>query len=123
MNRGFAIPMLLLIAAAEAPLLDPSQEAAARALMHELRCLVCQHQSIADSNADMAVDMRRIVRERIAAGEPPAAVRAYLVERYGDWVTFDPPRRGSNLIIWAAPFLFLAIGAIVAARQFRKPRT
>ena len=69
-------------------LADPRQEAEAKALMETLRCLVCQGQSIADSDADMAGDMRALVRERIAAGEEPEAIRRWLVERYGAWVSF-----------------------------------
>jgi cytochrome c-type biogenesis protein CcmH len=114
---------LLLGAAAplaEAPLPDPVREAQARELMHELRCLVCQHQSIADSDAEMAADMRALVRERIAAGESPAQVRDYLVSRYGDWVTFAPPMRGATWMLWAAPLLFLGLGAALAVRLFRK---
>jgi cytochrome c-type biogenesis protein CcmH len=116
------VPLLLVAAAphADMPLADPAAEREARALMEELRCLVCQHQSIADSDADMAGDMRAVVRERIAAGEEPAAVRAYLIERYGDYVTFDPPKSGANLVLWAAPFAFLAIGAVAAWRLFRR---
>src|SRR3546814_3858407 len=71
---------------ANQPLPDERQEAQAQALMHTLRCLVCQNQSIADSNAEMAGDMRALVRERIAAGENPEAIRGWLIERYGDWV-------------------------------------
>lgn len=124
MKPAIALVSLLLLAAAapqaDTPLADPAAEREARALMEELRCLVCQHQSIADSDADMAGDMRAVVRERIAAGEETAAVRAYLVERYGDYVTFDPPKSGANLALWAAPFAFLAIGAIAAWRLFRR---
>ena len=90
---------------------DPRQEARARALMEELRCLVCQGQSIADSDAEIAGDMRHLVRTRIAAGESPAAVRAWLVERYGDWVSFKPPVEPLTWPLWAAPILLLAAGA------------
>lgn len=114
------LAFLVLTAAAEGPALPPAQEAAARTLMHELRCLVCQHQSIADSDADMAADMRAVVRERIAAGENPEQVKSYLVSRYGDYVTFDPPKTGANLVLWAAPLLFLAIGAVAVWRLYRR---
>src|SRR6187399_3286554 len=70
---------------------DPRQEAKAEALMEELRCLVCQGQSIADSDAELAGDMRHLVRTRIAAGESPAAIRAWLIQRYGNWISFRPP--------------------------------
>src|SRR3546814_1474173 len=70
---------------------DPEQEEKALALMETLRCLVCQGQSIADSDAEMAGDMRALVRQRIAAGEEPDAIRAWLIERYGNWVSYAPP--------------------------------
>ena len=70
---------------------DARQEAKAQALMEEIRCLVCQGQSIADSDADLAGDMRDMVRRRIAAGEKPSAIRSWLIQRYGAWITFRPP--------------------------------
>ena len=107
-------------ALANTPLADPVQEAKAQALMHELRCLVCQNQSIADSHADMAGDMRAVVRERIAAGEEPAAVRAWLISRYGDWVSFAPPAKGPTLALWLAPIAFVVVGLIAARRLFQR---
>jgi len=101
---------------------DPRQEAQAKALMVTIRCLVCQGQSIADSDAELAGDMRAMVRQRIAAGEKPAAIRAWLVRRYGAWVSYDPPLDRTTWILWAAPALFVAIGAVVAARSFRRRR-
>ena len=101
---------------------DPDQEAKARDLMDELRCLKCQSQSIADSNAPMAGDMRSQVRERIAAGETPEQVRDWLVDRYGSWVTYDPPVTALTWPLWIAPIL-LFIGAIWLARgRFRKTK-
>lgn len=117
-----ADPTLPPAALADAPLPDAAQEAEAQALMHELRCLVCQNQSIADSHADMAGDMRAVVRERIAAGEEPAAVRAWLISRYGDWVSFAPPAKGPTLALWLAPIAFVAIGLIAARRLFQRRR-
>jgi cytochrome c-type biogenesis protein CcmH len=90
---------------------DPRQEARARGLMEELRCLVCQGQSIADTDAELAGDMRALVREKIAAGESPAAIRSWLVDRYGNWVTFNPPVEPLTWPLWAAPILLLAAGA------------
>jgi cytochrome c-type biogenesis protein CcmH len=102
---------------------DPSQEARARALMETLRCLVCQGQSIADSDADMAGDMRALVRERIAAGEEPEQIRRWLVERYGAWVSYDPPVEPLTWPLWAAPVLLVALGLFLARGRFRrKPR-
>ena len=99
---------------------DPKQEAAAKALMAELRCLVCQGQSIADSDAELAGDMRSLVRERIKAGESPAEVRSWLVARYGDWVSYKPGLSPETLFLWAAPLLLVLSGALLAARSFKR---
>jgi len=99
---------------------DPKQEAEATRLMHTLRCLVCQGQSIADSDAEMAGDMRALVRRRIEAGESPEQIRAWLVERYGNWVTYDPPVEPVTWPLWAAPILLLAAGLFLARGRFRK---
>ena len=107
---------------ADTQLPDPAKEAAAKALMDTLRCLVCQGQSIADSNAELAGDMRSLVRQRIAAGERPEAVRAWLVRRYGAWVSYDPPLDRTTWPLWAAPLLFVAIGLVVARGSFRRRR-
>lgn len=107
---------------ADTQLPDPKQEAEAQALMETIRCLVCQGQSIADSNAELAGDMRAMVRQRIAAGEKPQAIRAWLVRRYGSWVTYDPPLDGVTWLLWAAPILFVAIGLFVARSSFRRMR-
>jgi cytochrome c-type biogenesis protein CcmH len=101
---------------------DPRQEARAKALMETLRCLVCQGQSIADSDATMAGDMRALVRERIAAGEEPEAVRAWLIERYGNWVSYKPPLEPVTWPLWAAPLAILAAGLWLARGRFRKAR-
>ncbi|HEY0413546.1 MAG TPA: cytochrome c-type biogenesis protein [Allosphingosinicella sp.] len=99
---------------------NPKQEAAAKALMETLRCLVCQGQSIADSDAEMAGDMRALVRERIAAGEKPEAIRRWLIERYGDWVSYRPPVEPLTWPLWAAPVLLLGVGAWLARGRFRR---
>ncbi|WP_199553886.1 cytochrome c-type biogenesis protein [Sandaracinobacteroides hominis] len=127
--RSLAIALLLAVAAPsvaepppppDVPLSDPSAEARARAVMSELRCLTCQNQSIADSGASQAQAMRTEVRTRIAAGEDPEQVRAWFVDRYGDWVSFVPPAREDTALLWAAPLLFLAIGLALVARRFRR---
>ena len=105
---------------ADAQLPDPRQEAQARALMVELRCLVCQGQSIADSDADMAADMRALVRERIHRGERAADIRRWLIARYGDYVTYDPPWSGATALLWLAPLLLLGAGAGIARASFRR---
>jgi len=93
---------------------DPAAEARAIELSKGLRCLVCQNQSIEDSNAELARDLRQIVRERIAAGDDDNAVKAYLVARYGDWVLLKPPFKGVTMILWLAP-VGLLIGALALA--------
>ena len=101
---------------------DARQEAQAKALMEELRCLVCQGQSIADSDAELAGDMRALVRQRIAAGEKPGEVRAWLVERYGNWVSYRPPVEPVTWPLWAAPVLLLLLGAwLLRKRLVRRP--
>jgi cytochrome c-type biogenesis protein CcmH len=109
-------------ALANTQLRDPAKEAKAQALMVTLRCLVCQGQSIADSDADMAGDMRALVRQRIQAGESPDAVRRWLIERYGDYVTYDPPFNGVTAALWLAPLAMLAIGAWLARGSFKRKR-
>jgi cytochrome c-type biogenesis protein CcmH len=89
---------------------DPALEARARMLGKELRCLVCQNQSIDDSDADLARDLRRLVRERLVAGDTDPAIRAFLVDRYGDFVRLDPPLKASTLILWFGPAIVLALG-------------
>ena len=99
---------------------DARQEAAAKALMVQLRCLVCQGQSIADSDAELAGDMRHMVRSRIAAGQSPAQVRRWLVERYGNWVTYQPPLEPATWLLWLGPLVLLAIGAWLARGRLRR---
>ena len=105
---------------ADTQLADPAAEARAAALMATLRCLVCQGQSIADSEAEMAGDMRALVRTRIAAGERPEAVRDWLVARYGNWVSYKPPLELATWPLWLAPLLFVGIGVGIARRRFRR---
>lgn len=103
-------------------LADPAQEARARALSRELRCQVCQNQSIDDSNAPLATDLRRLVRERIAAGDSDAQVIEYLTRRYGDYVLLRPPMRGDTLVLWYGPFAVLALGALGVTIWYRRRR-
>jgi len=98
---------------------DPRQEAQAQALMDELRCLVCQGQSIADSDAELAGDMRDLVRRRIAAGEQPAAIRAWLIRRYGSWISYRPTAEPAAWPLWLAPLALLALGALLIRRRIR----
>ena len=109
-------------ALADTQLRDPAQDAKARDLMATLRCLVCQGQSIADSDASMAGDMRALVRSRIAAGETPNSIRAWLIERYGDYVSYDPPLGAATWPLWLAPIALLVLGAVIARSSFRRRR-
>ena len=101
---------------------DPRQEARAKALMGELRCLVCQGQSIADSDAELAGDMRNLVRERIKAGESPDRIRDWLIARYGSWVSYAPVFGPETLFLYAAPLLLLLMGGLLAARRLKRSR-
>lgn len=98
---------------------DPRQEARAQALMEEIRCLVCQGQSIADSDAELASDMRDLVRRRIAAGQEPAQIRAWLIERYGPWISYRPPSEPVTWPLWLAPVLLLVLGALIARSRLK----
>jgi cytochrome c-type biogenesis protein CcmH len=99
---------------------DPAKEAQALALMHTLRCLVCDGQSIADSDAPMAGDMRSLVRTRIAGGESPDAVRQWLIERYGAMISYDPPRSGAGLMLWLMPLLLAGLAGFILIRRIRR---
>ena len=101
---------------------DARQEAQAKALMEELRCLVCQGQSIADSDAELAGDMRALVRQRIAAGERPEQVRSWLIERYGNWVSYRPPVEPVTWPLWLAPILLLLAGAWLLRKRLVRRR-
>ncbi len=98
---------------------NASQEARAQRLMAELRCLVCQGQSIADSDAELAADMRDLVRRRIADGEQPAAIRAWLIERYGTWISYRPTAEPATWPLWLAPIALLAIGLLLLRKRIR----
>jgi cytochrome c-type biogenesis protein CcmH len=121
----FAVPLAAQDAMPPAPyayrqLDDPAQEAKARELMHTLRCLKCQSQSIADSDAPMAGDMRHQVRTRIAAGEDPEAVRAWLVARYGDYVSYTPRMTSATWPLFAVPLVIVVLAGLTIARRMRR---
>ena len=105
---------------ADRQLPDAKQEARAQGLMRELRCLVCQGQSIADSDAELAGDMRDLVRRRIAAGERPAAIRAWLIQRYGTWISYKPTAEPAAWPLWLAPLALLLLGAWLIRRRIRR---
>ncbi len=128
-----ALPLLLMLASpaladssmpaapyANKQLPDAAQEKAAQALMLSVRCLVCQGQSIADSDSDMASDMRAMIRKRIAAGEEPEDIRAWLIERYGNWVSYKPVFDAQTAPLWIAPLLLLGFGIMIARGRFKK---
>jgi cytochrome c-type biogenesis protein CcmH len=120
-----ATPVLAQSALPPAPLADrqledPRLEAKARDLMLTIRCLTCQSQSIADSNASMAGDMRSQIRERIAAGEDPEAIRSWLIDRYGDWVSYEPTAAPILWPLWAAPAVLLALGLLLMRGRIRR---
>ena len=99
---------------------DPAKEAKAQALMETIRCLVCQSQSIVDSDASIAGDMRSQIRTRINAGEDPETIRAWLVQRYGDYISYSPRVTSVTWPLFAAPLVLLAIGAAVFGRRFTR---
>lgn len=107
----------------DVPLADPALEARARKLMKDVRCVVCQAQSIDESDAGIASDMRRLIRTEIAAGKADDEILTYLSDRYGDFVLFKPPFKASTALLWAGPFLLLALGAGIILVFFRKRST
>ena len=124
MMRTLALIVLLVAAAPvfaqEMALPDPAQEQRARDLSREIRCVVCQSQSIADSDADIAKELRVLIREQIAAGKSDDEIRDYLVARYGDFVLFDPPFKASTFALWVGPFAILILAGIGVAVFFRR---
>jgi len=116
--RAMALGMLLLVvSAADAA---PVSEQTVHDVAAELRCVVCQNLSVADSPSEMASQMRAIVRERLEAGETPAQVREYFVERYGEWILLAPRRTGFNLLVWGFPLAAMAVGFTVVALLLRR---
>jgi cytochrome c-type biogenesis protein CcmH len=109
----------------ETPLPDPAQQARYTALIHELRCLQCQNQTIADSAAGLAADLRHEVRGMVASGKSDDEIRRFLTDRYGDFVLYQPPVRGRTVLLWAAPVLLLLAGlatvGVVIVRRSRRP--
>jgi cytochrome c-type biogenesis protein CcmH len=124
----FCLLLVLLLAIATSAsavepgemLKDPGLEARARAISQELRCLVCQNQSIDDSDADLARDLRVLVRERLKAGDGDQAVKDYVVSRYGDFVLLKPPFKAKTYVLWLAPAVILALGALAIVIFFRR---
>jgi cytochrome c-type biogenesis protein CcmH len=127
-RRGAQLAAAALLVLAVGVLLGSAATAASvsedevHAIASELRCVVCQNLSVADSPSEMARQMRDLIRERLVAGDRPPEVKAYFVQRYGDWVLLAPPARGLNLLLWLAPFGAVAAGLVVVATLVRRWR-
>lgn len=130
--RWAAIALVVVAAAGLATRVAaaPVDEEAVRRIAAQLRCVVCQNLSVGDSPSETANQMRAIIRERLAQGETPEQVRAYFVDKYGQWILLEPPRRGFNLLVWLAPFGVFLGGLVVVTlvmlrwrRAARKART
>lgn len=128
MNRAWLLALLLALglpaqAAIETYTFDtPAQERRYKDLIDELRCLVCQNQNLADSDAELAQDLRRKTYEMIKAGKGDGEILDYMVQRYGDFVLYRPPLKGTTLALWVGPFLILAIGVGVLMRVISRRR-
>ena len=113
-------PILLLAAEALPTESDPVAAARAVALSEKLRCLVCQNQTIADSNADLAQDLRRQVREMLARGDDDAKIIQYMTDRYGDFVLYRPPMKATTMLLWFGPALMVVLGLAALAVVMRR---
>jgi cytochrome c-type biogenesis protein CcmH len=137
MTRAFVLSVALMLAApgaasaqsalppapyADTQLEDPALEAKAHDLMLTIRCVTCQSQSIADSNASMASDLRSEIRTRIKAGEEPEAIRRWLIDRYGDWISYAPSTEPILWPLWAAPVVLLLTGGALVATRLKRGR-
>ena len=125
--RAWLVSLLLLCCAqtafaidSEAPFPDPGMQARYETLIHGFRCLVCQDETIADSDADLAADFRRQIHAMVAAGKNDAEIKSYMVGRYGDFVLYRPPLQSSTAFLWIGPFLLLLVGLIVVYRVVRR---
>jgi cytochrome c-type biogenesis protein CcmH len=101
---------------------SPAEEQRIRELEEKLRCLVCQNQTLADSNAELAGDLRRQVREQVAAGRSDDQIIEFLVQRYGDFVLYDPPFKATTVLLWVGPFVLLAVAAFALVATLRRRR-
>lgn len=104
----------------EPPFTDSSLQARYEQLTHEFRCLVCQDETVADSNAELAADFRRQIHGMVEAGKSDAEIRQYMVTRYGNFVLYKPPVQGSTAILWAGPFILLLLALAIVARVVRR---
>ncbi len=122
LTRLLFIPFLVVASLAVAQDQNAALDRRVMNLAHELRCLVCQNETLADSQAPLAADLRNQIREQLAAGKSEQQVVDFLVARYGDFVLYRPPLKGTTLLLWAGPFLFLAAGAFLLVRLLRRRR-
>lgn len=126
MSKGLLAVTLLLMAGvahaidSEPPFRDPALQARYTELTHELRCLVCQDETVADSNADLAADFRRQIHDMVAAGKSDADIKDYMVQRYGDFVLYKPPVQSSTALLWVGPFLLLVLALGIVALVVNK---
>jgi cytochrome c-type biogenesis protein CcmH len=118
--RGLAGVLATLVLLTGAAAAVPVDETTVHDVAAQLRCVVCQSLSVADSPSETANQMRGIIRERLAAGESPAEVRAYFVEKYGEWILLAPPKSGFNLLVWVVPFAGLGLGLVLVAVVLRR---
>jgi cytochrome c-type biogenesis protein CcmH len=114
--------LLLALLAGSAAAQDPALDERVAGLAHELRCLVCQNQTLADSNAPLAVDLRNQIREQLKGGASERDVIDFMVARYGDFVLYRPPLKASTLALWIGPFVLLALGAFLLVRRLVRRR-
>jgi len=119
-SRGLAEVLATLLLLAGAAAAAPVDEKTVHDVAAQLRCVVCQSLSVADSPSETANQMRGIIRERLAAGESPAEVRAYFVEKYGEWILLAPRKSGFNLLVWIVPFVGLGLGFVLVALVLRR---
>ncbi|MDC4228060.1 MAG: cytochrome c-type biogenesis protein CcmH [Candidatus Manganitrophus sp.] len=123
MKRFIVIPIFLLLFTSLSPaqnLPEDQLQARVKEVAKTLRCAVCQSESVWESNAELAIQMRDIIRERLAQGQTPDEIRAYFVSRYGDFILLKPRAFGLNLLLWGGPFLLLAVGGTFLFRTLRK---
>jgi cytochrome c-type biogenesis protein CcmH len=109
--------------ATEAPLPNETQEARAQGLMREIRCVVCENEPVSQSTADIAVDMRRKIRDQVSEGKSDSEIRGFFIERYGQYVSLRPPSEGLGMLLWAFPFaLLIGVAGFIGWRSFRSRR-
>jgi cytochrome c-type biogenesis protein CcmH len=121
MKRGICL-VFALYCVLSSGMESPETEQRIRHLSEKLRCLVCQNQSLADSNAELAQDLRQQLREQVAAGRSDREIMDYLVQRYGDFVLYEPPFKASTALLWAGPFVLLAVAAGTLIAVLRRRR-